>query len=129
MFGLTTEHLKKRCASLEVRVASLLEKRDRLEDINHTLTVENKKLKTKREIEEEKIAHKIKMREEQVDINYQRKEHEILSATDKRVAKVKDDYRDKVEKQLEKRGNELKEMYIEILNRLPDVNLAIKQKN
>ena len=47
---------------------------------------------------------------------------------DERVAKVKDQYRDKLENQLEKRGNELKEMYKEILERLPNVNMAIKQK-
>lgn len=103
--------------------------RDALSDDVFSLEAENNQLKQTKRMTEEEIAHKLKMREEQVDIDYQRKVGVVERAADDRVATTKDEYRDKVEKQLEKRGDELKKMYSEILQRLPDVNLAITQKN
>jgi hypothetical protein len=103
--------------------------RDNLSDENHELTTENKKLRQKKSMDEEMIAHKLKMREEQVEIDSTKKIAAAERGADKRVAEVKDKYRDKVETQLAKRGDELKELFKDILKRLPDVNLAIKQKN
>lgn len=127
MFGLNKRHLENRCANLEGRVIALLNQRDSLEDQVHTTAAELTKVKLTKKISEEEIAHKIKMREETVDIDKQKEIAAVERKADKRVAEVKDEYRDKVEKQLEKRGDELKKMYSEILARLPDVNLAITQ--
>jgi hypothetical protein len=110
-------------------VTALLTVRDTLSDENHDLTTENKKLRQKKSMDEEMIAHKLKMREEQVEIDSTKKIAAGERAADERVATVKDEYRDKLETQLKKRGDELKELFKDILKRLPDVNLAIKQKN
>lgn len=124
--------LDKRVENLEARVLTLTEIRNELTDENAELTTENKKLKQKRQIEEEMIAHKLKMREESVEMDANKRigdaERKAAKDKDTGIAKVKDEYRDKLENQLEKRGDEMKEMYSEILTRLPDVNLAIKQK-
>lgn len=84
-------------------------------------------------MEQEEIAHKLKMREEQVAMDASKRiadaEQKAAKERDEGIAKVKDKYRDKLENQLEKRGDEMKEMYSEILTRLPDVSLAIKQKS
>jgi len=104
-----------------------------LTDENAELTSENKKLKQTKQMGDEMIAHKLKMREEQVEIDANKRISDAEQKAEKKtiteVAKTKDEYRDKLENQLEKRGDELKDMYSEILARLPDVNLAITQKN
>lgn len=114
---------------LEERIVELRGERERLFDENHNLKTENKTLKVKRQIDEEQIAHKIKMREEQVDLDYKKKLQAAEAKKQEDVAKVKDEYRDKLENELVKRGDELKEMYKEILERLPNVNMAIRQKS
>ena len=131
MFGLNTKkeaRLVKRMGQLESRIVQLMDEKYSLEERVDGLKLENKKLSTKRQIEEEQIAHKIKMREEQVDLNFEKRVAKIEGEKQKAIAKVKDDYRDKTEKQLEKRGDELKKMYSEILMRLPDVSMAISKE-
>ena len=132
MFGLTQQHLQKRCAQLERRVTVLLEVRDKLSDQNHQLKTDNETLQQKKQMDDEMIAHKLKMREESVQLDADKRistaERAAAKEKDDGIAKVKDKYRDKLENQLEKRGDEMKEMYSEILTRLPDVNLSIKQK-
>lgn len=125
--------LEDRCNQLEARCTSLLEMAHTLEDENHTLTVDNRKLKQTKRMEEEEIAHKLKMREETVDLDAKKKIASIEQAerkrSDEEISKVKTVYQDKLIDQLEKRGTEIKEMYEKILERLPDVNMAITQKS
>jgi hypothetical protein len=136
MFGIREKHLKKRCVHLETRVTDLMVERDELEDKVHTIGGEFKKLKLTKKIEEEEVQHKLKMREEEVDLKYEKRAHEIEKEGSKFVAdnkadclkeigEVKDKYRDKVEKTLEKRSDELRSMYTEILARLPDVSVNV----
>lgn len=133
LFGKRNEaHAKARIANLEDRVIELMEVRNTLVDEVSDLTSENKKLSQKKQIDDEMIAHKLKMREERVTQDADKRVSDAETKAEKRVitevGKVKDEYRTKVEKQLEKRGDEMKEIQTEILNRLPDVSLAIKQK-
>lgn len=120
--------LEERVEQLTDSVEALLTIRDELTDETSKLKAENKKLKITRTMEDEQIAHKLKMREETCDMNYNKKlikkDEECANA----IAAVKDTYRDKTEKQLEKRGDELKNMYGQILKRLPDVNMAITKE-
>lgn len=136
MFGMLEKQLKARVGNLETRVIELKDERDKLEDNLHTLGAEHKKLKLTKKIEEEEVAHKLKMREEEVDLKYEKRAHEIkatsdeavaknLAECDKKVGEVKDTYRDKVEATLEKRSDELREMYTEILERLPEVSVNV----
>jgi predicted metal-dependent hydrolase len=132
MFGWNTkknEALKERVAELEDHCVRLAEIRNGLEDKNAELAAENKKLRQKKQMEEEMIAHKLKIREEQVEMDANSRiaeaEQKAVKQKNDAVAKVKDEYRDKIEKNLEKRGNEMKEMYGQILKRLPDVTMAI----
>jgi hypothetical protein len=132
MFGINRKReqsLEGRCEQLEERCTMLLGKARELEDENHTLKVSNKKLAQTKQIEEEMIAHKLKMREEQTTLDAEKKiseaERKAAKEKDEGIAATKDTYRDKLENQLEKRGNEMKEMYSEILTRLPDVTMAI----
>ena len=80
-------------------------------------------------MEDEMIAHKLKMREEQVIMDADKKiaaaEQKAAKNASNSIAEVKDTYRDKLENQLEKRGDELKGMYKEVLTRLPDISMEI----
>lgn len=128
----TEKALQERLVILETRVTRLTDQAYALEDDNHTLTVENEKLSQKKQMDDEMIAHKIKMREEAMTLDSAKKiseaERKAAKGMDEGIAKTKDKYRDKLENQLEKRGNEMKEMYSEILTRLPDVTMAISKE-
>ena len=60
------------------------------------------------------------------DLCYHNNSYGSRGEKNKEIAKVKDEYRDKVEEQLETRAKETKEMYNEILKRLPDVNVKLR---
>jgi hypothetical protein len=124
--------LEERCTMLEVRCTELLEVSHKLQDENHKLEIENESLAQTQQMSEEMIAHKLKMREESVQLDADKRisEAERKAAKDKDdgISKTKDKYRDKLEGQLEKRGTEMKEMYGQILKRLPDVSMAISKE-
>jgi hypothetical protein len=113
--------IQRRLAESEDEIVSLRKERNTLKD-----QVEDLKLKKK--IEEEDIKHMMKIKDESLALEYQRKELKLQQEKNDAVAKVKDEYRDKTEAQLNKRGDELKAMYGEILQRLPNVNMEITQK-
>ncbi|MGH7239668.1 MAG: hypothetical protein ACREHG_06335 [Candidatus Saccharimonadales bacterium] len=112
-------HLERRLRDQETELTAM--KRER-----STLKQELEDLKLKKKIEEEDIKHMVKMKIEQQDIEYEKKALALQREKDEEVAKVKDSYRDKVELQLEKRGSEIKEMYNEILQRLPNITANLE---
>lgn len=85
-----------------------------------------RELQHKKKMEEEDIKHMVRMKEERMEVEQQKKIVELEKEKNEEIAKVKDEYRDKVEQSLEKRGTEIKEMYDEILKRLPDVSVRLK---
>jgi chromosome segregation ATPase len=104
----------------------LEEKIEKLETERTELKREVNDLKSKRKIEEEELKHLVKIKDEKREIEFQKKEMELESAMNKEVAKVKDNYRDKLEKNLIEQKDDIKGMYSEILERLPDVNARLK---
>ena len=120
------EALQNREIGLEERITGLITAKNRLVDQVDELKITNKRLQKRKDMDQEEIAHKLKMREEEHDINYQKKEQKLLGECADKIRKEKDKYQDKVEKYLEGRGNELKEMYTEILERLPNINIKGK---
>lgn len=125
MFGLLEKQLKQRCKSLEGRIINLRTEKDTVEDELYDLKSDHEKLTRLRKVEEEEIAHKIRMRDEQVGIEKEKGIADAERKADEKVMEVKGAYQDKLTKQLEDRGNELREMYSEILTRLPEVTVDI----
>lgn len=107
-------------------VDSLEREKDSLEAEVKRLKEEIQKLKVKRKIEDEDIKHMIKMKEERKDLEYERKVAEIEASKAEEIAAIKDEYRDKIEQQLETQKDDMKEMYGEILKRLPDMSVRLK---
>lgn len=124
----TIEDLREEIQRLKASdsVDSLEREKDSLEAEVKRLKEEIQKLKVKRKIEDEDIKHMIKMKEERKDLEYERKVAEIEASKAEEIAAIKDEYRDKIEQQLETQKDDMKEMYGEILKRLPDMSVRLK---
>ena len=104
-------------------IKSLRESKDDLQ-----LDIKKLELEKKNEIEETK--HLVKLRDEKREIEFKKKEMDLEAEKAITIAKVKDDYRDKMEAQLKNETDAIKTMYAQILERLPNynVNHSIKEK-
>ena len=114
--------LTAKITELDEQVADLKASVERLTDEKRQIEHENK-------MATEDIEHMVKINAERKEIELEKSKAIIQTAADKEIATTKDEYRDKLEKQLISRSNDLKEMYVQILERLPNVNLAIKQNS
>lgn len=94
-----------------------------LESEKKTLKEEVSDLKLKKKMEEEDIKHMVKIDRERKDIELEREKVKLAGEQAKEIAKVKDTYRDKTEAQLEKQLVGMRDMYKEILERLPNYNI------
>lgn len=90
------------------------------------LREELENLKLKKKIEEEDIKHLVKIKLEQNEIEFQKKLMQNDREKDSAVSKIKQDYADKLQARLEIEVANIKEMYGQILQRLPDVNVRLK---
>ena len=126
MFGFKTPSLMQEMTdeidALKAETKGLREEKRQLED-------DLRDIRGKHKIEEQQTKHLVKMREEQLQVELDRKTLDLEREKEAKIAKVKDDYRDKMEKQLSNETDRITKMYEQILQRLPDVNLAIKQKD
>ena len=80
-------------------------------------------LKLKKKMEEEDIKHMVKIDRERKDISLEKEKLKLEGEKSDAIANVKDTYRDKTEAQLEKQLSNMKGMYGEILERLPNYNV------
>ena len=119
------KQLQDRCTRLEERNIELRNANDNLEEAWHSQKIEYDKLERLKKVEEEEVAHKIKMRDEQVGIEKDKAIGKAERDADKRVMQVELKYQGKLTEGLEKRNDELRTMYTEILARLPDVTVDI----
>ena len=81
-------------------------------------------LKHEKKITEEDIKHMVRIREERIEVENEKKNLERDREKEQEIAKVKDEYRDKLEERLHKEVENMKEMYTQILQRLPTVEVA-----
>lgn len=99
-----------------------------LEEERTQLKREVEDLKSKKKIEEEQLKHLVKIKDEKRELEYKKKEMELESEKEREIAKVKDKYRDKMEENLISQKDDIKSMYSEILERLPNVNAKLTGK-
>ena len=98
-------------------------------DLSEAEIKHQKEIKTiehKRKIADEDIKHMIKMKEEKIELQYQKKIVELEKQKAEEIAKVKDDYRDKMEEQLKTETQNVERKFESILKRLPNVNVRLK---
>jgi len=119
MFGNKDEKI----ALLEAQKEDLKTDVEYLASDRKKLKEEVSDLKLKKKMEEEDIKHMIKIDRERKDIEVEKEKLKLVGEKDAAIAKVKDEYRDKTEAQLEKQLGNMKDMYGEILARLPNYNV------
>ena len=108
-------------------ITQALDSKKQLEKDISKLTLELNEIKHQKKIEEEDLKHMVKMKEEALNIKFQKKELELQQKHDSEVATVKDEYRDKIETRLEQEGEKMLDMYKQVLDRLPNVNLEMRK--
>jgi len=114
MFGFKRSVVK--IVDLELKIDSLSKERLQLKE-------ELEDIKLKKKMEEEDIKHMVKINNERKEIELEKERVKLEREKALEVAQVKDEYRDKTEKQLENQLTNLKGMYGEILQRLPNYNV------
>ena len=97
--------------------------RDKLRDQVRDLKDEIAGLKSKKKIEEEDIKHMVRLKEERLELKSQKMALDMERDKEKAIAEVKDTYRDKMEDRLESEVVNIKEMYGQILERLPTIKV------
>ena len=115
------ERLETKLGKLETEVDEMYEERRTLKD-------EVEDLKIKKKISEEDIKHMVKMREEKSDLEYLKKEVQLEKEHQLKLHEASNEYRDKTEKHLEKQAGEMKEVYTQIMKRLPNISARVDVK-
>ena len=116
----------RRPEKLKQDIYTLEDERDGLTDENRKVKDELAELKQKRKMEDEDIRHLVKIKEGKLDLEHQKRQVKLEGEQQQAIATVKDDYRDKLESTLQKQVEDVKDMYGEILKRLPNVNVRLK---
>lgn len=96
------------------------------EDALRTARNDIERLHAQAKAADETLGHLLKIRDEKRDIELERKKVELVYQSDMRVAAVRTEYQQKIEEHLNGRIKDLGAMYAELLNRLPDINVALK---
>lgn len=91
------------------------------------LKTELAELQLKKRMEEEEIKHLVKMKEEKQFIEGQKKEMELQKTFQMKEMELQNSYHEKVLKTIDESRKESRELYTKIMERLPNVNVAIKR--
>jgi len=96
--------------------------------VKHKIELNNEieELKLKRKIEEEDLKHLIKIREERLEIEFEKRKLAEDAKNQEKIHIISNEYKDKVEKFLIENVEKSERMYSELLVRLPDVNVRLK---
>tara|TARA_R110000851_G_scaffold303263_1_gene460800 strand:+ start:1013 stop:1387 length:375 start_codon:yes stop_codon:yes gene_type:complete len=117
---------KKKIAKLETIKSNLELEVEKLKEDASKAKEELAEVKHKKKMEDEDIKHMVKMSTERGEIELKQKIMDVNKQKDDAVAAVKDEYRDKMETRLQSEVDNIKEMYGQILERLPNVTARFK---
>ena len=89
---------------------------------------ELEELKTKKVMEEREIKHLVKLKEEKLDVENQKKVLELRQEYQDMASKLQKEYHDKQLVDLDLARKEMKEVYTKIMERLPNITAALELK-
>lgn len=121
-----TESAETDLAKLKREFAEVLQESVHLKSQLRTVKDELETLKLKKKIEEEDIKHLTKIKLEQGEIDFTKRTMALEKSKYDEIFRIKQEYADKLHARLEAEAKNIKEMYSEILKRLPDVNVHLK---
>jgi len=127
--------LRKEIAELETRLSALqnervdlLEQRDELQSEVRQLKESLADMKRTKKLEDDEIKHRMKCFEETVQLEKKAALMDKDIDCAKKISEAERKYQSKVTDSLEKRGSEIKDMYEQILTRLPNVNWEVSER-
>ena len=85
-------------------------------------------LKTQKVMEEREIKHLVKLKEEKLDVENEKKVLKMRDEYNILTMKLQKEYHDKQLKDIQLAREEMKEVYAEIMKRLPNVTAALELK-
>jgi len=118
-----------RVKALELLTGEKAKTEAELQDSISKLTSDLKQLKSTRKIEEEDLAHMIKMKTERQELAYDRKVMDMEKTHQDYVAKLKVQHNAEMNERLKKESEQMMSMYKDVLSRLPNINASLKLKN
>lgn len=98
--------------NLKAKISSL---KDELENLKLDATIERRD-----------IEHLVKVKEEKSALANERKVIELEREKEKEVREIREEYARKLQDYLEQRGDDMKDMYTQVLDRLPNINVKGK---
>ena len=84
-------------------------------------------LELKKRLEQLEIEHLVKMKEEKQLIATQKRENELVAKYQQKEIALQTEYHGKMLGTIEKAHQDIKEIYMQILARLPNVNVEMKR--
>ena len=109
------------------KVSSLKDRIELLEGVEKNLQTNIADLNAKKKREDELIKHNTKIILEKHEIEQAKVIGLLKGEQATAIAKIKDEYRDKTEKQLEKQATIMKELYTDVLTKLTGVTGTLGQ--
>lgn len=88
---------------------------------------ELRSLEQKRDAEERDVQHLLKLEREREEVSREKFEAQCEREKHSEIAKVRDEYRDKMEENLQGQIERMERMYGEILQRLPNVTAHLEK--
>ena len=86
-------------------------------------------LELKKTMERREIEHLVKLKEEKLNIEHQKREVVLEKDFQKKEMKMQTEYHDKIMKAIEDARKEQQDTYKEIMKRLPNVNVRLGNKD
>lgn len=96
------------------------------EDEARQLRLEVESLKMKAQAADEELGHLLKIRDEKREVELERRKLELERIAQEQIGEIKEEYQTKIEEHLNGRIADLGKMYAELLNRLPNIEVALK---
>jgi phosphoglycolate phosphatase-like HAD superfamily hydrolase len=112
--------------ALHCKIEELEREVERKEAEKRVLKDDIADLKHKKKLEDEDIKHLVRLTKEKQEVEFERRVMTAEKEKDAAIAKVKDEYRDKVERQLSEQKNDIKGMYSEIMDLVPKIKVGLK---
>lgn len=129
MFKNATKVLQERIDFLEKRLSKYSTMEDSLERLKEKIAEKNAELHEvtlKKKAEDDQLKHMIKMKEEKIEVEKEKFQAKLAREKDQAVAKVKDEYRNKIEDNLNGQIKSTEKLMKDILDRLPNVTARLK---
>lgn len=127
-FGLSREEIREVVSEVMYEGDSSQKKKQELEKTIKRLTEEKAELEFKKGMEEKEIAHLVKMKEEKILIETEKKRIELSQKFQDKEMALQREYFEKVMKAVQEGQKKMEDIYTKIMDRLPNINMEISRK-